>query len=88
MIHTAQQQRNINRRLDRINAGVDAALSAMRDGGLALHLSFTSSGPRWCLANGRLIPAEVAIALINCGRIVGVGDALFEGVSQTWRYVE
>jgi hypothetical protein len=56
--------------------------------GSTLHLTYTKGGGRWALSNGKTIASEVARAVVNDLRIVGVGDALFDDASQTWRYAD
>ena len=64
-IFTPGELRRIARRLDRRIAGIDAALTAMRQGEF-LHLKYRSDGrPCWSLSNGHAVSAEVATILIN-----------------------
>jgi hypothetical protein len=87
-IYTPSELRRIARRLDRRIAGLDAALTSMREGA-SLFLKYRSDGcPRWILSNGCAVAAEIAAILINDARIVPVGRALFDGMpGQSWRYV-
>jgi hypothetical protein len=87
MIPTVQRLRANARRLDRIAAAA-TALAAMRDQGLTLHLCMSPSGRHWSLSDGHPLDADVALRLINSPQVVGVGDALFAGLSQTWRFCE
>jgi hypothetical protein len=88
MIPTPQRLRVNARRFDRINAAAATALAAMRDKGLVLHLHLSPSGCHWRLSDGHPIDADIALRLINDRHVVGVGDALFEGLSQTSRFRE
>jgi hypothetical protein len=57
--------------------------------GLTLHLTYARGGGRWALSNGKTVPSEVALAVVNDLRIIGVGDALFDdGPGQTWHYAD
>ena len=83
---TVAKVRTQARKLDRINAGTAKTIDAMRRGA-SLHLEFTPTGPRWMLSNGIRVDREIAERVTRSSAIVGVGDALFEGIAaQTWRY--
>jgi hypothetical protein len=64
-----------------------AILRLMRVTGLSLSLSHERGGRRWVLSNGEHVPDAVARALTTDSNMIGVGDGLFAGVSQTYRYV-
>ena len=70
-----------NRKADRIRK----ALAAMANG-QDLHLQFRAGTPIWTLTDGRVVPAEVDEILTHHELVVPVGDALFDGLSQTWRF--
>ena len=85
-IHTRASLRNKDRRLDRRLGGINRATAAMR-GGAALHLTHRPGGEQWALSTGEGVSNAVARALVAHPNIVGVGDALFDGMpAQTWRW--
>jgi hypothetical protein len=87
-IHTPASLQRINRRLTRRSAGVTQVLSAMEHGA-ALHLHFQNGRAIWRLSTGAFITTEIADAMIQNARVVGVGDSLFPDYpSQTWRFCE
>jgi hypothetical protein len=82
-IHTPRSLATRARQLDRFNA-----LLRLMEGGCALHCTNTPSGQIWTLTDGRRLTAPWAERLIAHPNVVPVGDALFEGLSQTWRWTE
>jgi hypothetical protein len=62
------------------------ALSAMRRGA-QLRLEYGGGRPCWSLSGGRAVTPEVASIIIASPLVKPAGDALFGGMSQTWRYV-
>jgi hypothetical protein len=88
-IHTSTSLRTAHRRLARRVGRLEKAelVLAEMQRGSALHLSFSRSGPQWALSNGRPVSDEVAKLVTASASVVGVGDALFDGIaSQTWRW--
>ena len=84
-IHTPESRRQLARRLDRRMQSTARAVGAMK-AGACLRLEY---GPdcRFCrLSNGWVVPEHIAAVLIRRPDVVAVGDALFPGHSQTWRY--
>jgi len=75
------------RRLDRHQARVDAVVERMRRGA-ALHQCFERQATVWRLSTAERMHPSVAKSAITRTNIVAVGDALFAGMSQTWRYLE
>jgi hypothetical protein len=68
---------------------VPAVLAAMRDSGTVLHLHYCRHyGPTYTLGDGRVVVPETAVTVIKDPHIVDVGDALFHGPGQTYRYSE
>jgi len=86
-IHSPASLRAKNRRLDRRIMEINDVAAAMR-GGAVLHLTYRPT-PRWTLSpTGTEVSAAAAQILIENSNIVGVGDALFDGMpSQTYRWV-
>jgi hypothetical protein len=89
MIPTVYTLRAARRRLAKRVEHLEKAelvLVEMR-AGAALHLQHTKHGPCWSLSSSREISDAVAKLIITSSSIVGVGDALFDGVaSQTFRW--
>ena len=68
------------RRLDRCGHAADRVIAAKKTGAIPCGGS---------LSHGPLVPADIALNLINCLCVVLVGDALFPNTpAQTWRFVE
>jgi hypothetical protein len=87
-IHTANTLATKRRRLDRRACSVETVLS--REGArLCLHYDHRR-GPVWRLTViGSEVPDGIARAVIQRPEVVGVGDALFQGVlNQTYRHRE
>jgi hypothetical protein len=77
--------RRLANRVGRLKTA-ELVLAEMRNG-VALHLQHTKHGPCWALSNGTPVPDSIAQLVITSSSIVGVGDALFDGVaSQTFRW--
>jgi len=73
-------------RIDRRRHAADWVDIAMRNGGLALHLSYGPSGASWRLSNGKSVSPEIAKIVIADPDVVSVGDALFRDTpAQTFR---
>jgi hypothetical protein len=72
----AKLQRNA-RRLDKLNAAIEATLTAMKHGA-TLHLRYGQGGRGWYLSNGHPVTDEVAKIVIQNIHVAGVGDALFD----------
>jgi hypothetical protein len=84
-ISTPKNLQAKNRRLDRRLAEINDAAAAMR-AGAALHLTYRPR-PRWTLSTGTEVTDAAARVIIATPHVVGVGDALFDGVpSQTYRW--
>jgi hypothetical protein len=66
----------------------DRVITKMEIKGLALHMQHFWYGPCWFFSNGERLDAEIAEAVIEDPRIVGIGDSLFPGRirGQTWRF--
>ena len=76
-------------RLDRRRLSVDRVIAAMRERGVALHVSHEKSGDLWWLSDGSRVTAETAKLAVVHPNIINVGDGLFGGeLSQTFRCVE
>jgi hypothetical protein len=85
-IHTTSSLQTKKRHLDRRLAEINHAGAALR-AGATLHLTYDRSAPRWTLSTGVMISDAAARVVIVSPNIVGVGDALFDGVpSQTYRW--
>jgi hypothetical protein len=66
----------------------EAVLHEMRDRGAALHLHYGPDGRIWFLSSGARVRHTTAQDIIADRRVVGVGDALFEGhLAQTYRWI-
>jgi len=92
-VHTIHTQRNTARRLDRQRqreerdrAAVAAALKAL-EAGAVLQRTNRAHTVRWTCGGAALSP-EAAVLVVNNPRVVGVGDGLFPGFSQTYRWCE
>ncbi len=88
IIHTPASLRALNRRLARRVGRMEkaeAVLAEMR-AGTALHLQRTKQGPCWALSNGTPVPDSIAKLVVASSSVVGVGDALFEGVASQQTY--
>jgi hypothetical protein len=86
-IPTIQSIRHARRSQDRRRAAATRVITAMARGA-SLHLTFLKRGSLWMLSDGSIVPAEIALAVVNDVRVVSAGDGLFPAVSQTWRFVE
>jgi hypothetical protein len=87
-VHTVRELQRRHRRLDRRVNSANFVISCMR-AGATLHLTFGRNGPVWSLSDGRKISDEVARLVTTDHRVIGVGDALFQGMTaQSFRYVE
>jgi len=75
VIPTPQSLRRQNRRSDRLLAGAERVITAMRAGN-ALHLQFLDGKPHWFLTDGRHVDVAVAAVVITHQQVVDVGDAL------------
>ena len=84
-VYTPSELHRLACRLDRRVVCVDQVLIAMRMGEV-LHLQYEHGRPLWSLSGGRSVSAEVAALLTSNASVVPVGDALFDGMSQTWRF--
>jgi hypothetical protein len=85
---TVQDLQRQARRLDRLNAAKERALTAMRNGA-ALHCRHGRGHTVWWLSTGKILPPGVGSAMVRDPRVAGVGDGLFEGeFSQTFRFVD
>jgi hypothetical protein len=74
------------RRVEHRRAGAARVITAMRDHGLALHVSHEKSGNLWWLSDGSSVTPEVAEIVIAHPDIASVGDGLFRGaLGQTYR---
>jgi hypothetical protein len=74
-------------RLDRQRQSADRVIAAMRDRGLALHLSHEKSGDLWWLSDGTRVAAEVAKLVVAHPNIVSVGALFRNAPGQTYRFV-
>jgi hypothetical protein len=87
-IHTVAELARKHRRLDRQRAGAAAVMNALQQGA-SLNLSFERGERRWRLSDGRSVSDDVARIIIADHRVIGVGDALFRGLSsQTYCFAE
>ena len=86
-IHSVASIRRARRFQDRRRAAAARVITSMARG-TSLHLTFLKRGSLWMLSDGSIVPAEIALAVVNDVRVVSAGDGLFPSVSQTWRYVE
>jgi hypothetical protein len=79
-------RRRLARRVERIEQA-EAVLGEMR-AGAALHRQHTRNGAYWWLSSGREISDSIAKLVTASSSVVGVGDALFDGVAsqQTYRW--
>jgi hypothetical protein len=89
-VRSRQELQRANRRLDRLLKNADAALRAMRDRGLTLHLHLDAQHrPLWTLSDGTTITADTAALVIKNVHIAHVGTSLFRDVpGQSYRYSE
>lgn len=74
------------RREEFAQAAANRALALMRKG-QTLHLQYRAGKPSWGLSGGKSVSADVAAILTSHVLVVPVGDGLFAGMSQTWRFV-
>jgi hypothetical protein len=64
-------------------------LIAQMQQGAILQATFSRSGVRWSLSNGKSVPSKIAKAVIGLPEIVAGSDSLFEEVgSQTYEHVD
>jgi hypothetical protein len=77
-VRSRQDLQRAHRRLDCLVKNADAALRAMRDRGLTLHLHLDAQHrPLWILSDGTKLAAETAVLLVKNVRVANVGRGLF-----------
>jgi hypothetical protein len=61
------------------------AIDLMHEHGRCLALMHTVHGPRWFIIPGAEVSEETAEAIRKMPNVKAAADALFPGMSQTWR---
>jgi hypothetical protein len=62
------------------------AVELIRDRGRCLAQMNTVHGPKWFIVPGGEVSAETANRIRGMSQVVASEDALFPGLSQTWRF--
>ena len=84
-VYTPSELHRSARRLNRRAAELSAVLALLHQGDVLI-LRYEGGRPNWTLSGGRSVPAEIASILVNNALVIPAGDALFEGISQTWKF--
>jgi hypothetical protein len=86
-IPTIADLKRQQRRVDRRRTSAAHVLTRMQRGE-SLLLCFENGHSVWRTSGGLKVAEDIARSVIAHTDVCGVGDALFGGLSQTWRWIE